>query len=419
MSESARTVLIIGKVWPESKSSAAGSRMLQLINIFTVHGYETHFASAAMKNENSDDLKGEIVEAHEIRLNDSSFDLFVKKLNPSVVMFDRFMTEEQYGWRVAEQCPDAIRVLDSEDLHSLRYTRQKKFKEGVPFQPDSMYREEITKRELASIFRSDLTLIISTFEMDLLKEYFHLTDDSLQYLPFLYDPIRDQFSAALPDFEDRKGFVMIGNYLHEPNRDAIEWLKKSIWPLIRAKLPESELKVYGSYISQRGFELYSMKEGFHVCGRAEDLERVISQSRVMLAPLRFGAGLKGKLFDAMVYGTPTVTTTIGAEGISEVSNWCGEISDDAELFAEAAVDLYLNKTAWKDAQKRGINIINNRFLMRDHVPSFIEKMNFLIENTEAHRKKMFIGSMLMHHSMAGSKFMSKWIEEKNKKGSNQ
>lgn len=416
MCESGRIVLMIGKVWPESRSSAAGSRMLQLIDLFSDHGFETHFASAAVKNKNSDDLKEKVVESHEIKLNNSSFDTFVKELNPAIVLFDRFMTEEQYGWRVAEQCPDTIRVLDSEDLHSLRHTRQKQFKKGVSFEPKFMYREEITKREIASIYRSDLTLIISSFEMELLKEYFQLTDKSLHYLPFLYAPLNEQCLSDWPNYEERSGFIMIGNYLHEPNRDAIQWLKDKIWPLIRSKLPKSELNVYGSYISQSGFQMNNREDGFHVRGRAADLDSVIPQARIMLAPLRFGAGLKGKLFDAMVYGTPSVTTSIGIEGISDAQNWCGKVADEDEVFADAAVELYGNKTAWCDAQNRGIEMINNDFLMNHHVPPFIEKLNDLIINVKAHRRNRFISSMLVHHTMASHKYMSKWIEEKGKKG---
>lgn len=417
MSESVKPVLIIGKVWPESRSSAAGSRMLQLIELFARNGFETHFASAASKSDYSDDLSARGVISHEIKLNDASFDLFVKSLNPAIVMFDRFMTEEQFGWRVTEQCPDTIRILDTEDLHSLRFTRQKSFKEGIPFHQELMIPEEITKRELAAIYRSDLSLIISTYEMELLKKYFQLPANILCYLPFLHDPISDSDRTEWPLFDQRSGFMMIGNYLHEPNRDAVKWLKNEIWPLIRELLPDAELTVYGSYVSQKELQMDNRKEGFHVHGRVEDMSHVISHSKVMLAPLRFGAGLKGKLFDAMLSGTPSVTTTIGSEGISEYKNWCGAVSDDPKLFADAAVMIYLNESDWHFAQKRGVNIINDRFLKKDHIPPFIKKLKDLIENTDAHRKKHFIGSMLMHHTMAGSRYMSKWIEEKAKRGS--
>lgn len=414
MSDSVKTILIIGKVWPESRSSAAGSRMLQLIDIFTGCGFKTHFASAATKSDYSDDLPGHGVANHEIKLNDTSFDFFVKSLNPTVVMFDRFMTEEQYGWRVAEQCPAAIRILDTEDLHSLRFTRQKCLRAGVPFQPDLMVQEEITKRELAAIYRSDLSVMISTYEMELLQNHFQIPAANLYYLPFLLDPISESDKNEWPSFDERSGFMMIGNSLHEPNRDAVMWLKQVIWPLIRAQLPGAVLNIYGSYVSQGELQMDSRKEGFRVHGRVDDLKYIISHSKVMLAPLRFGAGLKGKLFDAMVSGTPSVTTNIGSEGISDSKNWSGAVSDDPQMFANEAVNLFINKIDWLNAQKTGEIIIKNGFLLKDHVPSFMQKLKDLIENISAHRKKQFIGSMLMHHTMASSKYMSKWIEEKAK-----
>ena len=414
MSESGRLVLIIGKVWPESQSSAAGSRMLQLIDLFIDQGFATHFASTASRSDYSDELSTHGVECHDIKLNDSSFDYFLKELDPTVVMFDRFMTEEQFGWRVAEQCPDAIRILDTEDLHSLRYTRQKRLKEGVPFRPESMFQEEITKRELAAIYRSDLSLMISTYEMGLLQKIFQIPEYNLCYLPFLFDPISDSNAENWNSYDDRSGFIMIGNFLHEPNRDAVNWLKSEIWPLIRSKLPAVEMNIYGAYAAQNELQMENRKEGFRLHGRVEKVKQVISKSRVMLAPLRFGAGLKGKLFDAMLCGTPSVTTSIGAEGISDSKNWCGMVWDNASSFADAAIELYKNVDKWKIAQKRCSEIINGVFLVQDYSPEFNNKLNDLIENRVDHRRSQFIGSMLMHHTMASSRFMSKWIEEKNK-----
>ena len=414
MRKSDKSVLIIGKVWPESRSSAAGSRMLQLIELFTENGFEIHFASAASRSDYSDVLSNRVV-CHDIKLNDTSFDHFVLGLDPTVVMFDRFMTEEQYGWRVATQCPDAIRILDTEDLHSLRQTRQKCVKEGILFQPESMLLEDITKREIAAIYRSDLTIMISSYEMDLLRDIFNLADNYIYYLPFLLDPITDDERSEWLSYDERDGFIMIGNFLHEPNRDAVKWLKKEIWPHIRAQLPDVNLNIYGSYASNSELQMENGKEGFFVHGRADDLKQVIVKSKVMLAPLRFGAGLKGKLFDAMQSGTPSVTTTIGSEGVSDSMKWCGSVYDEAKMFAEAAVKLYTDIEFWQNAQMRGVTIINNDFVKKDYRPSFIKKLNDLIENRVDHRKNNFIGSMLMHHTMAGSRYMSKWIEEKEKR----
>ena len=114
-------LLIIGTVWPEPRSSAAGARMMQLIQFFKKEGAEITFACSASNLEYSENLDRLDIKTKQIKINDSGFDTFIKELKPSVVLFDRFMTEEQFGWRVAEHCPDALRILDTEDLHSLRY----------------------------------------------------------------------------------------------------------------------------------------------------------------------------------------------------------------------------------------------------------------------------------------------------------
>src|SRR6218665_3183287 len=112
--------LVIGYVWPEPKSSAAGTRMVELVQLLLHMGYQVTFASAAALSEHRFDLKSIGVEEKPIALNCSSFDDFVRELQPALVLFDRFFTEEQFGWRVENTCPDALRILDTEDLHSLR-----------------------------------------------------------------------------------------------------------------------------------------------------------------------------------------------------------------------------------------------------------------------------------------------------------
>ena len=110
-------VLIIGTVWPEPNSTAAGNRMLQIIEQLQLQNWEVVFACAAAESEFMFDLKTIKVITKSIELNDTSFDEFVKQLNPTIVIFDRFMIEEQFGWRVAENCPNCLRILDTEDLH--------------------------------------------------------------------------------------------------------------------------------------------------------------------------------------------------------------------------------------------------------------------------------------------------------------
>ncbi len=178
-----KSLLIIGHVWPEPKSSAAGSRMLQLIEAFQNQAYIITFATTCGESDNAFDLTTIGVEQVNIELNASSFNDFIKKLNPNVVLFDRFMTEEQFGWRVAEELPSALRILDTEDLHCLRKGRQQAFKDGNAFVIDYLF-NDTAKREIASIYRCDLSLIISEVEINILTHQFKVSEHLLYYLPF-------------------------------------------------------------------------------------------------------------------------------------------------------------------------------------------------------------------------------------------
>ena len=225
-------LLIIGFVWPEPNSSGAGTRMLQLIEVFLKQDWKITFASAASDSEFMFDVTSLGVEKVAIAINDSGFDDFVKALNPTIVLFDRFMVEEQFGWRVAEHCPNALRVLDTIDLHSLRLARQKAAKERVEFHLDDLY-SDTAKREIASILRCDISLLISEVEMELLQKHYKVDRSLLYYLPFLVDAIDQDTMQSWFPFKDRKDFIFIGNFLHEPNWNAVQYLKESIWPLIR------------------------------------------------------------------------------------------------------------------------------------------------------------------------------------------
>jgi glycosyltransferase involved in cell wall biosynthesis len=409
-----KKLLIIGFVWPEPNSSAAGGRMMQLISIFKENGFEITFASAAQDSNFMVDLSEFGVIKKSIELNSSSFDDFVSDLDPDIVLFDRFMVEEQFGWRVIEKCPKAIRILDTEDVHCLRTARQKAFKENRIFELKDLLSEEVAKREIASILRCDLSLIISEFEMNILKDVFKINEDLLFYLPFLVDEMKEEELLKLPSFDERKNFIFIGNFLHEPNWNTVQYLKEAIWPSIKRDFPEAILEVYGAYPSQKVLQLHLPKNGFYITGRAEDANEIVKKSRVVLAPIRFGAGLKGKLLEAMQCGTPSATTSIGSEAMYENLPWNGFIEDDPVEFAKKAIALYQDETLWKQSQKNGIEIINKCYQKSDYSEKLLSVIKSLLVDPESHRLHNFMGNLLQHHAFKSTMYMSKWIEAKNK-----
>lgn len=428
-----KKLLIIGYVWPEPNSSAAGTRMMQLISMFINAGWQITFSSPAKLGEHKTDLSQLGIPEQEIELNSETFDRFIETLQPNLVIFDRYMMEEQFGWRVEKYAPQAIRMLNTEDLHSLRACRQQSVKaylkqhadinlSEIPLtKPSELFQKmsqtDLAKREIAAIFRCDITLMISKFEMQLLQQQFQIPKSQLCYLPLLYSEVNQ---ATLPSYEERAHFVTIGNFRHEPNWDAVLWLKQSIWPQIRKKLPNAELHIYGAYPPPKATALHNPKQGFLVKGWAEDAFEVIRNAKVLLAPIRFGAGIKGKLAEAMLNGTPSVTTPIGSEAMlyPAQAEWPGSITTDSTSFATNAIELYQNQEQWKKAQRLGFENINRLFVLNEETQSLstdlLSNISKLQQNLNQHRSNNFMGAMLNHHHHKSTQYMAQWIEAKNK-----
>jgi len=402
---SLKKLLVIGHTFPESSTTAAGSRMMQLISMFQKREWKITFATSAMQTPYSENLSLHGIAIEHTYLNDVVFDDFIKDLQPDVVIFDRFITEEQFGWRVAEYVPNAIRVLDTEDLHFLRKAREEAVKSN--FEVPHLY-TELAKREIGSILRSDLALIISETEMKLLTDTFQVPKDLLWYLPFLLDATTNESAT----YEMRRHFMTIGNLKHAPNADSVMILKK-LWPEIRRRLPDTECHVYGNYASNKILNLSNPSEGFLIKGWAPNLKEVMQKYQVLLAPLRFGAGLKGKIIDGFQFGLPVVTTSIGAEGISGNFDFGGVIAA-LEDFSKAAVELYSNEMMWNNCQNKGYQILEKRFQKKLFENDFFNKIEALSVTLENHRNKHFIGQILHYNLYQRTKFMSKWIMEKHK-----
>ncbi|MGF6553858.1 hypothetical protein ABIA48_000238 [Pseudomonas sp. S30_BP2TU TE3576] len=422
----ATKVLVIGYVWPEPRSSAAGGHMMQILETFLQKGWDITFSSPAGTGEHRADLAPLGIREVPIELNNSSFDTFISELAPDVVLFDRFMMEEQFGWRVEKHCPNAMRVLESSDLQSLRDARHQRLKDRLKASDDNndfsemfapALREEfefmadtdLAKREIAAIYRCDLTLMVSQVEIELLVEQFKVPRNLLHWCPLMVElPTR----SPVP-FEDRANFLHIGNFRHAPNWDAVLWLKTTIWPLIRAQLPTAQLHIYGAYTPPKATALHNAAQGFHIMNWAEDALQVMSATRVCLAPLRFGAGIKGKIVDAMLCGTPNVTTPIGAESMCGEMAWPGHVARSAQALADAAIKLNQDKLQWTQAQQAGVELLNKRYRQNIHGPALIERLEHCRKNLQSLRNGNFTGSMLRHHLHKSTQYMSQWIEAKN------
>ena len=402
-------VVVIGYVWPEPNSSAAGSHMLSILRLFVQQGWQVEFATPAQATEHMIDLQEEGVSSRGIRLNCDSFDAYIADYQPDIVLFDRFMMEEQFGWRVEKNCPQALKILDTEDLQCLRHARHEALKAGREMRQADLY-SDLAKREIAAILRCDLSLIISSYEMTLLSATFNIDADLLHHLPFMVD--MDLLPQHTPTYAQRQNFMAIGNFRHAPNWDMVLTLQQ-LWPLIRKQLPESELHIYGAYPPPKATALHNPKAGFLIKGWAEDALAVMAGYRICLAPIRFGAGIKGKLLDAMVMQTPSVTTYMGSEGMHHDEPWPGAIVDKPAEIVHAAVQLYKNESIWHTAQQYAPDLLRRYYDAKKLGPDLIKRIVALQQGLKQHRLNNFTGAMLKHHTMLSSKYMSQWIAAKN------
>lgn len=399
----------------EPNSSAAGSRMLQLIEAFQTQNWQITYVSTAAKSEFAYDISKLGISTNTIEINNPKFDDLLKKTQPTIVLFDRFMVEEQFGWRVAEIVPNALRILDTEDLHCLRKTREEAINKNKPFVKTDLLKSVIAKREIASILRSDISLIISKYEIEILKKLFKIDTELLQYIPFLLDKLKEETIKKTPTFKERADIYFVGNFLHNPNYDTVIYLKKEIWPKLSKELPKATLHIYGAYTTQKVNQLHNKKERFIINGRTEKLNKKIQNYKICLAPIRFGAGIKGKLIEAMQNGTPSITTKIGAEAMHKNYEWSGSIADNPTAIIKAAKELYTNEIIWNKAQQNGTTIINNCYNKKQYSQLLITKIINTQKEIKKHRLNNFIGALLQHHTLNSTKYLSKWIESKNSK----
>jgi hypothetical protein len=445
LEQSNHKVLFIGLVWPEPTSTAAGQNILSYINLFIANGYEVIFACAADKSEHSAPLSSMGVKEQPITLNDSSFDTFVNEYTPDITIFDRFISEEQFGWRVSSAAPQCMKILDCEDLHFLRDARHQAYKDAnksnintlTPEQSNTYLYSDLCKRELASILRCDLSILLSDYECQLLTKVFGIPKTLLHYCPFLF---AEETIKPAKSFEQRIDFVSIGSFRHAPNWDAVLTLKHRIWPAIHQALPTAVCHVYGSYLTPKAKQLENKQQGFLVHGYAKDAREVIGNARVLLAPLNFGAGIKGKLVDAMQSRTPSVTTGIGAEGLlpalyeenkldkenkldeeSKSSNqnalWPGaihNIQSSTDSFIQSCITLYTKKNIWTLASNRSAPLYSSIFNYTQQSKQLIHCINTIRMNLTRHRQQHFLGQVIQHHTINSTKYMSQWIEAKTR-----
>ncbi len=245
--------------------------------------------------------------------------------------------------------PETTIIYDTVDLHFVRERRRAAVEGSQAAKQSAEYHYDI---ELTLAKLTDQSWVISDQERDAL----HAEDSGLQVavVPNIH---RDEPSGL--SFEHREGILFVGSYSHHPNRDAAHWLVEEILPLVRSRVGEVTLYLVGSYPTDDILALAD--EGVTVLGWVKNLEEIYQRTRVFAAPLRYGAGMKGKIGESLAYGVPVVTTTVGAEGIGLRHGHDVLIADDADAFAGALADAYVSKVLWQRLAANGRETISQNY----------------------------------------------------------
>lgn len=388
-------ILCIGHRYPEPETTAAGRHLIDYLLFLKAENFKVHFASTSKKTPYSFDFGAHQIQTTSVHLNCSSFQEFLKDLQPQIVIFDRINSYEQFAWQCKEVVPDALLVLNTEDLHFLRYARQK----------NTNYKSQpLFNREVKAILSADLSLIISKTEIDLLSKELNVSDSQLAYLPFL----KHSSTQNALNLEERKHLIFVGNGQHKPNVDAVKYLRKEIWPILAKKLREVELHVYGRDYPKSLF--INTPERMSYKGWTKDIKETMSSYKLNLAPLNYGAGLKGKVMTGLETQTVTIGSQIAFEGFPY------DLQKQAYTSKENLIDkisqLYTDKklnTAYVEIQNSCLSDFGSKWYK-----AHVEQLHYLNTFREAHRTKHLLIDLLWQNQLNKDKYFSKYIQYKQR-----
>lgn len=250
------------------------------------------------------------------------------------------------AYRYARQ---ARRIFDTVDLHFLRVAR------GAELHADlqqSIWANTLRAIELNLVRHADMTLVVSTYERSILRDAVPGAD--VRVLSNIH-----RVAGRRSPFESRSDLLFLGNFDHEPNVDAAQWLLEEVMPRLLTRLPEATLHIVGQGSAAKLGRPGTANVQIH--DYVADLNPLLSQVKLALAPLRFGAGVKGKINTAMAHGIPVVTTSIGAEGMWLVERHDVMIADDADGFVDAIVELYQDSELWMRLSDNGLENVQQHF----------------------------------------------------------
>lgn len=240
------------------------------------------------------------------------------------------------------------------DLHYLRELRNYEIDGNEELLKSS---KQWKKLEFELFEKADVIHVVSSYEKEILTK--ELPEKVIRHVPlYIYDDSNNQ--KAVKQYENRKGILFVGGFNHKPNIDAVKWFVQNVFPDILSSEPDIVLTIVGSNPTDEVNNLQS--ENIKVTGFVsdEELGNYYNDSRIVIVPLRYGAGVKGKVVEALYYQIPIVSTSIGAEGLTDIDQYLLKADSEKE-FSRKVIELYNDSTLWNTISRKSKEYIQNNF----------------------------------------------------------
>jgi GT2 family glycosyltransferase len=365
-----KRALFIDHCTPTPNEDAGSLVASEIMQIFTDSGYKVTFIpedNFAHMGATTADLQRRGIEAiyHPAYSRMAAF-LAARDDDFDVIFLHRFKVGEAHMDVLRRRYPRARIVFLNADMHHLRELREAEMSADQTAIAKARQTREI---ELRVTSTADVALVHSTYELELLQQA--LPGTTVDLFPLIHDPV--EYVVPLPE---REGVCFVGGFRHPPNADGIRWFVETTWPLVRAVVPDARLYIVGSHMPPDIRDLEG-RLGVHAVGFVDDLERFLARRRLSVAPLRYGAGAKGKVAGSLAQGVPVVSTPIGAEGMQLSPGENVLVGGTPEELAGHVVTLLTDDHAWDRMSEAGIvyaRDVTSRAMARQRLRSILDRL---------------------------------------------
>lgn len=344
--------LIVDHCWPEPDRDSGSVDAINLVQQLLTLGFEVVYASAGSLIQ-PPRFERELCELGAKTVSQTGPEATQKYIEDnrdifSLIVLSRVSCGGAFFELIRYNCPDTKIIFNTVDLHFLREVRAAQLNGD---RNALAHAEQTRRREEFLTGKADLTIVVSDVEAEILSV-------AVPRAPILHLPLAREITLPTARFETRKRIGFIGGFSHQPNLDAVCWFLAEVWPLVRKKRPNMIFSIAGSALPEN---IAKPEEGVVYEGPVDDLHGWFETLVMSVAPLRIGAGAKGKVVSSLTNGLPCVISAIAAEGMGLTDGITALVAGAPEIFAEKIIALAEDETLWHALSEKGLEYAQTHF----------------------------------------------------------